>query len=760
MGDAPPAAGGPPAYARVALPLPLGQAFTYALPARLAGQASRGARVLCELGRRRVLGVLLEPLDDPGDVPPDKLKPILEIVDGEPPLPGELLDFLLALTRYYLAPVGEVMRLALPTLERAETERLGRQGELSGLKVSTVGRLVQKASAVAPEAQAEQLTGQARAIFEHLCQQGPAPLAELARHWGNARTAVKRLAETGHVSLQKVALEHDPFAGAPSPERDSPPELTSAQSVAVARITAALEERETRSFLLHGVTASGKTEVYLHAVAVCLAAGRGALVLVPEIALTPQLVGRFRARLGQSIAVLHSGLSPRDRRAMWKRLRSGELRVAIGARSALFAPVEALGLVCVDEEHDSSFKQEEGVRYNARDMALLRAKMAGAVCVLGSATPSLGSVHLVERGKLERLSLPTRAHRGATLPLIEVVDLKRIGPGSSGEKLLSLPLQRAIEEVLARGEQAILFLNRRGFAPSIVCDDCGGVIQCPHCAVALTLHRRRGDRLVCHYCDFQRPLPQQCDECRSPRLAEEGTGTERVETRLVECYPKARIARLDRDVAAGAKSEAVLDRMRAGEIDLLVGTQMVTKGHDLPGVSLVGVLNADAALSMPDFRAAERSFHLIVQVAGRAGRRAVRGRVIIQTRQPEHPAIQFAAHHDVEGFTAHEMRDREELGYPPFGRLALVRVDGTDERLTEAQCASLGAIAGRAAQRGTEVLGPSAAPLARLRNRWRFRIMLRGPSPAALRAPLLAILRAGHDRRVRVAVDVDPINML
>jgi primosomal protein N' (replication factor Y) len=445
---------------------------------------------------------------------------------------------------------------------------------------------------------------------------------------------------------------------------------------------------------------------------------------------------------------------------MWKTLRAGELRVAIGARSAVFAPLEGLRLVCVDEEHDGSVKQEEGVRYNARDMALLRAHRAGAVCVLGSATPSLASEALVRSSRLERLELPERAHRKAALPQVEIVDLRRMGPGPTGDKLISLPLYRALERTLASQEQAILFLNRRGFAPSVICDGCGDVLSCPNCSVGLTLHRALGNRMLCHYCDYTARLPTSCPRCGKNQLGEEGVGTERIEHRLAEAFPSARIARLDRDVAAGLKSEKVLDRMRRGEVDILVGTQMVTKGHDLPRVTLVGVLNADAALSLPDFRAAEKTFHLLVQVAGRAGRGDVPGRVMIQTRQPEHPAIVLAARHDVAGFVRRELDDRRELGYPPFSRLGLVRFEAVEEALARDEGQRLANIARRAASGSVQIVGPAPAPLVRLRNRFRYRFLVRAQERLELRRTLLAVARTRPDRRVRVIIDVDPISML
>jgi primosomal protein N' (replication factor Y) len=744
-------------YARVAIPVPLGQAFSYVIPPELAADVRRGARVLIEFGKsRRVLGVVIDIGTEAPDIPADKLKPLKAVVDSEPVLQDELLSFLQELARYYIAPIGAVIELALPAVERTAAETLAKR-EAFAVK-DALGRMVLNVSAVPTIDISGKLSEQARALRAHLLEHGAKTIPELSKTWPSARSIVKRLETLELVTVERIEARPDPFFA--KVVRDVPPSLTPAQAEAVARMVAALDAREKQSFLLDGVTASGKTEVYLRAVQHALDQGRGAIVLVPEIALTPQLVTRFRARLGDRIAVLHSGLTDINRHAMWRALRRGELKVAVGARSALFAPVHDLGLVCVDEEHDGSFKQEEGVRYHARDMALLRAHRAGAVCVLGSATPSLASVALAQSGRLEVLKLPARAHASAVLPKVEIVDLTQVGPGPGGDRLLSLTMFRALEATLKRGEQAILFLNRRGFSPSLICGSCGTLVRCPNCSVSLTLHRSHGVSLQCHYCDYTSAVPEQCSECHAAKLTEEGSGTERIETTLKQVLPSARVARLDRDVAAGAKSEAVLDRMRAREIDILVGTQMVTKGHDLPNVTLVGVLNADSALSMPDFRASERTFHLLVQVAGRAGRGDTPGRVLIQTRQPKHPAVAFALRHDVPGFIEQEMRDREELRFPPFSRLALVRFDAVVEAQALAECERIAVIARSAAPSGVEVLGPTPAPLARLRNRYRFRFVLRAVDRKPLRDALLAVARASVHRLVRMAIDVDPVNML
>ncbi len=736
--------------ARVAVPVPLGQAFSYAVPAELASKVGRGARVLCEFGRRRVLGVVIDVGEREPDVSPDKLKPIVAVTDAEPVFPEELMAFLLELSRYYVAPIGEVMQLALPALARSAASQLGDVSKAAKL----VGHAVQVARATGVEP--EKASPRARELLKLLTEAGPTPLSALEEKFSSARSMVKKLVALGAAAIDEQERNLDPFFASDVP-RDVPPQLTEPQAAAVAAIVARIEGGG-GALLLDGVTASGKTEVYLRAVERCLSLGRAAIVLVPEIALTPQLVTRFRARIGDEIAVLHSGLGEPQRHSMWKALRSGRVRIAVGARSALFAPVPNLGLLCVDEEHDGSFKQEEGVRYNARDMALLRAHRAAATCVLGSATPSLGSLWLSRQGKLEHLRLPARARAASMLPEVEVVDLRRTGPGPGGERLISVRLYRELESVLERKQQAILFLNRRGFSPSLICDDCGQIVECPNCSVALTLHRARGERLVCHYCDHAAPRPSTCAVCNQPALLEEGAGTERIETYLGARFPEARVARLDRDVAAGAKSSAILERMRSGQIDILVGTQMVTKGHDLPNVTLVGVLNADSALSLPDFRAAERTFQLLVQVSGRAGRGDAPGRVLIQTRKPGHPAVVCAARHEVERFVELELEMRKELEYPPFSRLALVRCDAVEE--ARAKDVALRAAELSRRVEGVRVLGPAPAPIPRLRNRYRFHVMLRANDRPPLRQALLAIARHPFDRKTRVALDVDPVNML
>jgi primosomal protein N' (replication factor Y) len=743
----------------VALPVPIARAFTYSVPEGLALRAVAGARAVCPFGGRRLVGVILVVRD--GEAP-NGTKALASVLEETPAVPVDSLAFLRDLAAYYFAPIGEVMRLALPPVERATSREL--QEPTLFDRARGVGvRNVQWVSATPLVEEPGSLRGQQAAILAHVRAVGAEPLAKIEGRWGNARPAVKKLAAIGLVAVEERAAVEDPFF-AERAVRDVAHDATAAQTAAIEAIAGALRDGRAATFLVHGVTGSGKTEVYLRTIAAARERGVGSIVLVPEIALTPQLVARFRARFGDEVGVLHSGLTPRERLTMWRRLREGEVDVAVGARSALFAPIHKLGLVIVDEEHDPSFKQEEGVRYHARDMAIWRAHRAGGVCVLGSATPSLESEHLTRTGRAIKLRLPDRA-RSRPMPRVDLIDLRRTGAGPTGDRRISMPLFRAIEDTLKAREQVILFLNRRGFAPGVRCQACGHLATCESCAVALTFHKRAGSVVRCHFCDFEAPLGARCTKCQSESLELEGVGTEKLEETLSAAFPEARVARLDRDVASGRKVEAILDRVRAREIDILVGTQMVTKGHDLPNVTLVGVINADAALSIPDFRASERAFQLLVQVAGRAGRGDVPGRVLVQTWDPEHPAVALAARHDVDAFLERELADRRELGFPPLSRAALVRVDAVDEGEARNACAQLAEIARRceAARAGDVVVqGPAPAPIARVRNRFRFRVMVRASSRPPLRAVLGAIeeARGSLPRGVRSSIDVDPVQLL
>ena len=573
---------------------------------------------------------------------------------------------------------------------------------------------------------------------------------------------MRALEKAGTVRIEERVVRRVASAGLGLADRASEAHaLNPEQAAAVEVIVNAASANKFEGFLLHGITGSGKTEVYLQVIAQVLAAKKSAIVLVPEISLTPQLAARFRQRFGDQVAVLHSGLTDRDRFDEWHRLAEGDATIALGARSAVFAPIANLGIIVVDEEHDGSFKQDEGVRYHGRNVALVRAKRAGAVCVLGSATPSLESSHGANSGRLIRLNMPNRATEGS-LPKVELVDLRAFQ--ADQDSMLTAPLKDAIGETLAAGDQVILFLNRRGWSTFVVCVACGDALRCPNCDVSLTFHRALG-RMLCHYCGHARGLPNRCPTCHvDGAISRRGMGTERVADAIAEQFPEATVSRLDRDVASGANIEKELARMSKREVDILVGTQMVTKGHDFPHVTLVGVLCADTGLSMPDFRASEKTFQLLTQVSGRAGRGEREGRVIIQSYRTDHIAVAAAEAHDYKRFYDSEIESRRELGYPPLGHLVAVRLDGKNGAAVSARARELaGAIRSRRPDDSAlEILGPTEAPLGRLKGRVRWHFWLRAPSRGLLRAALAVIEgpMASREGGVRVSVDVDPISAL
>jgi primosomal protein N' (replication factor Y) len=756
-----------PAFAEIAVPVPLGHTFTYAVPAALRGRLEPGMRVAVPFGPRKLAAFVVALSETPPAQ--GRTRAIAGLLEPAPVLTAELLAFLQQASDYYMHPIGEVLRAAAPALPTEAMRSLRAQGFLEqgevlpGARIATRKVLVVRAVPLPEEL--GRLGKSQRILIDLLRERGEVTLDELRRHLKNPREAIRALEQRGLLATSEREVAADRFF-ADDVALEPGPTPNAEQRVAIDALIARLgdvREGQPGGFLLHGITGSGKTEVYLRLIAEARTRGLGSLMLVPEIALTPQLVRRFRGRFGEHIAVLHSELSERERNDAWRSLREGRVQIAIGARSALFAPVHALSVIVVDEEHDGSFKQEEGFRYQARDMALLRAARSGAVCVLGSATPSLESWRLCERGKLTRLTLSARATQQA-LPPVEIVDLARHKSGPGGQRLISAPLYRALEQCLANDEQAILFLNRRGFAPSVRCNACNAVIECSACSVALTLHKG-ASVLRCHYCDFITPHTGVCIRCKSPQVVELGLGTEQLEQTLSKLFPTARVGRLDRDTASGVGVEAVLDRLRHRTIDILVGTQMVTKGHDVPGVTLVGVILADQSLAFPDFRAAERTFQLLTQVSGRAGRGERPGRVVLQTFQPAQPAIVAAQHHDYLAFSRDELAAREELGWPPFGRLVAVRVDAASEADADRVATELAAAARvhpAVRAQAVSVIGPAPAPIARLRARFRFRFLLKAAELRALRA-VTALVRDRIDKGVapaRASLDVDPVSML
>jgi primosomal protein N' (replication factor Y) len=813
----------PGALLEVAVALPVPGTFTYRDP-RAGVVAAVGAQVVVPFGARTVTGFVLGPASGGargGGAPRD----IEAVVAGAPAFDAGMIGLCRWAAEYYQAPIGEVLRAALPQGEQAAAARAARLTDLGRQQLDRQGRLIDDAprepvlaalAAAGGELPLARLTREVpkakgqlpRLVDAGLVEVGdelrdrrPPPTVAFAvavdgaradalpRRAAARRAVLAKVSDAGAAGLAVTALaaaerahlralvagglarveQREVPRVAPPLAIANPPSsitLNAAQATAVETLSAAVAAGGFATFVLQGVTGSGKTEVYLRVIAAARAAGRGALVLVPEIALTPQLAARFRARFGEDVAVLHSGLPPRERLAAWRRLRAGEVGIALGARSAVFAPVRALAVVVVDEEHDPSFKQDEGVRYHARDLAVVRAQQAGALAILGSATPSLESAHNVARGRFARLALPERA-TPRPLPEVTVVDLRRTPPGPDG--LLSAPLADALAAALAAGEQSILFLNRRGFSTVVLCRACGHVVRCPSCAVSMTFHRGRA-RLVCHYCGRATPVPELCPACRAPRLERLGTGTERVEAVMRERFPDARVERLDRDTVDGAAPgpagvgralESILARMQAGEIDVLVGTQMVTKGHDFAGVTLVGALLPDQTMNLPDFRAAERTFQLLEQVAGRAGRGDRPGRVIIQTYAPDHPAIAAVERHDYERFVRDDLGARRETDYPPFARMVAVRLDARDPTRVRTAAAAAADAARGAGGAAVTVRGPAEAPLALLRGRCRWQVWLsshdRGALAAAARAAAAAAGPAGD---LRVAVDVDPQSVL
>jgi primosomal protein N' (replication factor Y) len=723
--------------------------FTYRLPPELAAAVEVGHRVSVPFGRsRRATGYVVGfPADAPRDV---ELREVLGVLDRFPLFTPDVLELVRWAEEYYLAPPGELYRAALPPglNARAGAAPPRRRG----------------VDFAAPEAMAaEALPSLARraraqhAVLEYLLARGRIPVEELQAALPSCRPALAALREKG---LVRVETEQPVPAGAILPGSSGTLTPTGEQEEALAAIASALDARDFATFLLHGVTGSGKTEIYLRAIERVRAADRGALVLVPEIALTPQLAGRFRTRFGDDVALLHSGLSDRERHAEWLRLRRGEAGICVGVRSAIFAPVQDLAIVVVDEEHDPSFKQEDGPAYHARDLAVVRAKQAGAACVLGSATPSLESLENARRGRYRLLSLRRRVD-DRPMPSVEIVDLTRWRRTDRPLGLLSPPLAGALEATVAEGRQAILFLNRRGYQTLVVCEACGREERCQSCSVALTHHRRRGV-LLCHYCGHVEKVTPVCPSCGGPRRGI-GVGTEQVEAAVRELLPSCRVARLDRDAVGSADDvAAILARFANHEIDVLVGTQMVTKGHDFPGVTLVGVVMADTALALPDFRASERTFQLLTQVAGRAGRGRDTGRVLIQTWNPTTPAIAHAVTHEYERFAEGELAARAAAGWPPFARLLAVRVEGTEDGAR--RCAEALAVAAQpvlAPGKGLSLLGPAPAALEKLRGRSRWHLLFRAERTEPLRmVHQLVAAAARRQRRATIRFDIDPYSML
>ena len=812
-------------YVEVALPPPVARELTYGVPAELAAEARPGALVLVPVVQRRLTGIVLGPATI-GDLPPRKIRPIEQILDTSL-LSPEIVALCRWMASYYMAPLGSALMAALPPGVKLSSNRLVQLREApaghhtgmearvidelqrsGSLKVSTLKRrlgsrglekgmrtlrrsghieiapvledrrpralrqrrflLSDETTAHAAIADIEKRAPRQAACLRYLLDHPTAARSELSAA-GFSSTVLKALEGRGLIESTDEEVVRDPLAHIAS---EAPPDLvpTADQQQALDALAAALDTRKFYPALLHGVTGAGKTLVYIQLVAQALAAGRGAIILVPEIALAWQMVRRFKEHFGEAVAVLHSQLSAGERYDTWRRLRRREQRVLIGARSAILAPVDDLGLIVVDEEHDTSYKQEDldsshPLTYNARDLALVRGQHSNAVVVLGSATPSLESHWNAVTGKYHLHTLPRRID-DRPLPQVTVVDMKKEPFQRQQRTIFSHTLRRKMQDRLARGEKIILLQNRRGFAPFISCAACGESIQCSSCRVSLTYHRRpSASQTRCHYCDFAAPPPPVCPSCGSPELRFEGVGTQRVESALLAQFPGIRVIRMDVDTTAwkGAH-DALVERFRRGEADVLLGTQMIAKGLDLPEVTLVGVISADTGMHLPDFRAAERSFQLLTQVAGRSGRGHTAGEVVIQTLLPDDAALCAAARQNYAAFARSELDQRRQAGFPPFGRLIVFRWRGPCEQAVET-----GAQQGvDALRQGLDadalVLGPAPAPLARLRGHYRWQALLRGSSVRHLRTTALSALPAMHEaaknHALHFSINIDPLTMM
>jgi len=793
-----------------ALPLPV--PLAYAVPPHLEGLVRRGVRVRAPLRGRPRVGLVIGQTED-GARDGEDLVPIAEVLDVEPILPAHILDLVEFAADYYAAPLGTVTRAALPAgllslpptlvevgpraleilagaspearrllervvaARRVSLARLRAEGwpaaQLDGLLADLAARRAVKvverrlgapgtrlAGALAlveppPEGAPAPRGPAQRRVMDWLERQGrPVLEAEVLAACQCSRSVVSALVSAGF--LRRFQQERPRQVQRWEMRGALPPlELSRHQSAALAEVEAALGRGEYAAFLLFGVTGSGKTEVYLRLAATARERGLQTLVLVPEIALTPALAGHLAARFQGRTAVLHSAMPEGERAAVWDRVRRGEVDVVAGPRSALWVPLARLGLVVVDEEHDASYKQGEEPRYNARDLALVLGRIRGIPVVLASATPSMEALRLVETRRASRLDLPERVGSGA-LPEVEVVDLagERPEAGEHGRVIFSRRLAELLRQTLGEGRQAILLVNRRGWAPVLLCRMCGRHVACPSCSIPMTVHRRQ-QSLLCHYCDHRAPIPSRCPSCGGEVLDDVGVGTEKVAAAVARLLPAARVGILDRDTArSSVQLLATLEAFATGAMDVLVGTQMVSKGHHFPGVTLTGVVNADNLLGFPDFRGAERTFQLLTQVAGRAGRGASPGRVVFQTYHPDHHAVRCAARHDAVTFAEAELAYRRAFRYPPFSRLALVRFESVEERTAREAAEEAARLADRVS--GLRVVGPALAPISRLRGRFRVQLLLFAPHRGPIREALAGIAAVRLPRTVHRVVDVDP----
>jgi len=808
-----------PEFCDVALPVPLDMAFTY----RVSDGAVPviGGRVLVPFRQQRLSGIVVCLHDNKPNV---QTKPVLNVLDSEPVLGESLMKLGQWIADYYLAPIGEVFRTMLPLnaeFQRTITYRITDAGHttlyqagMSGssarsrktpeeqlaefrvlellsngdaLKESSLrasvgvskgllagmmqkkwitredlsgakdARRTVRIAVLSGTPEGKRINDNQKLLLDTLAGAGGRVPVHILRELEVPRSTLETLVRRKIVELVEEPAEFAISRG--RVRRSVEFKLNGPQQQALEKIQAEIEARRFRGVLLHGVTGSGKTVVYLSAMRSVLEAGRSAILLVPEIGLTPAVAADLHKIFGDEVAILHSALTNKERAEQWHRIRRGEARIVVGTRSAVFAPVKDLALIIVDEEHDSSYKQEETPRYHARDVAVMRAKMTNATVVMGSATPSLESYFNATKNKYSLVELRDRVEQ-RPLPGVEIIDMRQEFQETGQEQVISRRLASEIRERLERKEQVMVLLNRRGYSPVVLCRTCGKSLECKNCAIALT-HHKRARKMECHYCGYTAPVPQHCVHCSSEYVYFLGTGSEKLEELLHGMFPQARIGRLDRDTVRGKDDfERVLGALDAGELDLLVGTQMIAKGHDVHGVTLVGVVGADMALGMPDFRAAERTFQLLTQVAGRAGRGGVPGKVVLQTFFPDHYAVQYAAQHDFSGFYDKELRFRSWMHYPPYSALAniLIRSDKLDEALRWSGI--LGKWFDKTRHEGIRVLGPAAAPILRLKQDYRYHFVLKSPSREKLNALLRSMLAYAVSEKIprtQVIVDVDAL---
>lgn len=741
-----------PSFVRVILDRSTGKELDYEIPAGWGARIAEGSRVRVPLRNRQVIGTVVS-LSETTSA--KGVRPIAAVMDERPQMTPVLMRLAKWMAEYYACDEQDALRCVLPRAVR-ETGHAPLKRKFAALSRPVPAEEIAAISKKAPR--------QADAIRCLQSADAPLAVAKLTALSGVSDAALKSLARKGVVGITTEAVRRAPI-GSQEFVASKPPELSAEQIRALDGIRPALNDpAKHRPIVLKGITGSGKTEVYLRAIDEVLATGKTALVLVPEISLTPQTVERFSSRFaprGIGVAVLHSHLSEGERHDEWHRVRDGKARIAIGARGAVFAPLENLGLIVIDEEHDTSYKQDEAPRYHARDLAVVRGKMEPCAVLLGSATPSLESYENCRKGKYDLLEL-THRHDGCVLPVFRVVDMRlRSKDGERNDQFLSPKLCAAIEQRLARSEQTILFLNRRGFFTVLACKACGKSVECPHCSVSLALHKAE-DLARCHLCGYAQKPPRRCPQCGDPQIAFSGVGTEKVEAAVRKIFPQARVARMDSDTMTrkGAYHET-LGAFRSRKIDILVGTQMIAKGLHFPGVTLVGIISADSALHLPDFRAGERTFQLLVQVAGRAGRGDAEGEVIVQTFTPFHPSLQFAKSHDFDGFAQQELEMRKNFGHPPYSHIVLLTARADTEQKAEFTARTLAQSLSASVPPSVMVSPAAPAPLARVRSMYRYQVVARGKQIRALTKAIretIGTMKLPKD--TQIAVDVDPMAVL